>query len=164
MRRDYGEDLLPGINSHPRLLILLWIEFQVNSLEYTGEAGLAKDGKERSKEELFCLQETLDRRHYWILGQLADGGQITRQQVQEKFGHSVRTAKRMLRVLTSCGLIQFDRAQAPGHYRLCGRTSDVNQILEQARECSVVSDSSRADLIQSRHTPPAAPSVRSVWR
>ena len=63
----------------------------------------------------------LDDRHHWILAQINNGVKVTRRQVMEKFGYSVRHAKRILRTLTSRGLIRFERDPRPGHYMLCDK-------------------------------------------
>ena len=66
-------------------------------------------------------QEPLTDRHYWILTQLGQGVKLTRKQVMEKFGYSVRHSKRILAAMTGRGLIEFQRAPRPGHYVLCDR-------------------------------------------
>ena len=71
-------------------------------------------------------QEPLTDRHYWILTQLGQGVKLTRKQVMEKFGYSVRHAKRILGTLTERCLIEFQRAPRPGHYVLCTRASRRN--------------------------------------
>lgn len=60
----------------------------------------------------------LSERQHWVLAQLAAGGQVTRQAVEQQFGISERTAKRELGELCDVGTIEFDRSEQPGHYRL----------------------------------------------
>jgi len=60
----------------------------------------------------------LSERQRWILAQLGSGQKMTRRDVEEQFGIATRTAKRILGELADAGLIEFDRAEYPGFYRL----------------------------------------------
>ena len=50
--------------------------------------------------------------------QLAADVKLTRRDVEQEFGISKRTAKRVLGELSECGTIEFDRTSHPGFYRL----------------------------------------------
>jgi hypothetical protein len=50
--------------------------------------------------------------------QIEHGTQVTRQAVEQQFGISERTAKRELGELCDWGMIEFDRSEQPGSYRL----------------------------------------------
>jgi DNA-binding GntR family transcriptional regulator len=52
------------------------------------------------------------------LTQLASGVKLTRRAIQEQFNVSDRTAKRYLGELAEAELIEFDRSEHPGFYRL----------------------------------------------
>jgi hypothetical protein len=69
-------------------------------------------------------QEPLTNHHYWILTQLGQGVKLTRKQVMEEFGYSVRHTKRILAVLRKRSLIEFQRAPKPGHYVVCNRNGN----------------------------------------
>jgi predicted HTH transcriptional regulator len=63
-------------------------------------------------------ESQLSDRQKWVLSQLAAGGQVTRQTVEQQFGISERTAKRELGELVDAGLVRFDRRKSPGFYQL----------------------------------------------
>ena len=60
----------------------------------------------------------LGDKHRWVMARLAENGALTRRQVEQAFGISDRTAKRVLGELSDAGLIEFDRTTHPGFYRL----------------------------------------------
>lgn len=62
--------------------------------------------------------ERFGQRQRWVLAQLASGVKLTRRAVQEQFNVSDRTAKRYLGELVEADLIEFDRSEHPGFYRL----------------------------------------------
>ncbi len=64
----------------------------------------------------------MNTRQRWVMAQLATGVRLTRRDFQDQFRISERTAKRDLGVLVDAGMIEFDRTEAPGHYRLTGST------------------------------------------
>jgi hypothetical protein len=68
-------------------------------------------------------QDPLNDRHCWILTQLGQGVKLTRKQVMDEFGYSVRHSKRLLGALTARGLIRYESTPRPGYYVLCGKTS-----------------------------------------
>jgi len=57
-------------------------------------------------------------RQRWVLAQLASGVKLTRRDVEREFDVGPRTAKRELGELSEAGMIEFDRGEYPGHYRL----------------------------------------------
>lgn len=57
-------------------------------------------------------------RQRWVLAQLAGEVRLTRRDVEKQFGISTRTAKRELGELVAAGMIQYDRSESPGCYRL----------------------------------------------
>jgi len=58
----------------------------------------------------------LNGRQKWIVQQIEAGENVTRSQVEEKFGVSDKTAKRDLAQLVSKMMIQYVRKPHPGHY------------------------------------------------
>lgn len=52
------------------------------------------------------------------MAELATGRQLTRRDIEQEFGISERTAKRVLGELSDVGLIEFDRTTRRGCYRL----------------------------------------------
>ncbi len=60
----------------------------------------------------------LDNKHRWVMARLASEGKLIRREVEQQFGISDRTAKRVLGELSEAGLIEFDRTTHPGFYRL----------------------------------------------
>ena len=62
--------------------------------------------------------EPLNDRHYWVLSQLAQDIKLTKHHVMAHYGHSERTAKRILSSLTKRGLIEFCPDPRPGFYKL----------------------------------------------
>jgi len=60
----------------------------------------------------------LSDKQRWVMVQLASEGKLTRRDVEQEFGISDRTAKRVLGELCDAGLIAFDRTTHPGYYRL----------------------------------------------
>ncbi len=60
----------------------------------------------------------LSDRQQWILEQLRNGAKLTRRQIEQQFGISVRTAKRDIGELVEAGMAVFDRAASPGIYRV----------------------------------------------
>jgi hypothetical protein len=63
--------------------------------------------------------EPLNDRHYWVLGQLAQGVKLTKHHVMAQYAFSERSAKRILSALTKRGLIEFCPDPRPGFYKLC---------------------------------------------
>lgn len=59
----------------------------------------------------------LCEKQQWVLARLSAEGKVTRRQVEEQFGVSIRTAKRVISELVDAGLIEFDRSEHPGVYR-----------------------------------------------
>jgi hypothetical protein len=60
----------------------------------------------------------LNEKQRRIMARLAADGQVTRRDLEQEFGISVRTAKRLLGEMSDAGLIEFDRSSHPGFYRL----------------------------------------------
>jgi hypothetical protein len=60
----------------------------------------------------------LTDRQYWILDQLREGVELTRQMVEKQFGIGDKQAKRTLTALTNRSMIKFVRKPRPGHYVL----------------------------------------------
>ena len=54
----------------------------------------------------------------WVLAQLAADVKLIRRDVEQQFGISERTARRVLGELSEARLIEFDRTSHPGFYRL----------------------------------------------
>lgn len=63
----------------------------------------------------------LSDRQHWVLEQLRGGLQLTREQVEKRFGIGPKTAKRDLADAAKRGLVEFVRTPRPGHYRLATR-------------------------------------------
>ncbi len=63
----------------------------------------------------------LSDRQHWVLEQLREGVELTRDQVEKQFGIGPKTAKRDLTDVAKRGLIEFARTPRPGHYRLATR-------------------------------------------
>ena len=62
----------------------------------------------------------LTDREHWILDQLRDGVELTRNMVEKQFEIGEKQAKRVLNPLVQRGLIKFVRRPRPGYYaRLC---------------------------------------------
>lgn len=57
-------------------------------------------------------------RQRWVLAELASGVKLTRRDVQREFDIGQRTAKRELGELSEAGMVEFDRGEYPGYYRL----------------------------------------------
>ena len=82
----------------------------------TGEAsGVGRQGEKKAGA---APTLRLNDKQRWVMGRLASDGKLTRRAVQEEFGISDRTAKRVLGELSDAGLIDFDRTEHPGFYRL----------------------------------------------
>ncbi|MEX0643118.1 MAG: response regulator [Pirellulales bacterium] len=62
--------------------------------------------------------ERFGERQRWVLDQLASDVKLTRRDIQEQFDVSDRTAKRDLAELSEANLIEYDRSEHPGFYRL----------------------------------------------
>lgn len=60
----------------------------------------------------------LDDKQRWVIARLASNGSLTRQDVENEFNISGRTAKRVLGEMSNASIIEFDRATHPGCYRL----------------------------------------------
>jgi DNA-binding response OmpR family regulator len=60
----------------------------------------------------------LSDKQRWVMAQLAADRKLTRRDVEQEFGISERTAKRVLGELSNAGLIWFDSTLHPGYYRL----------------------------------------------
>lgn len=60
----------------------------------------------------------LNNKHRWVMTRLAGNDKLTRREIEQQFNISDRTAKRVLGDLTDAGLIEFDRSDYPGCYRL----------------------------------------------
>jgi len=105
------------------LRILDWMERELTQPQPRDESQAAATKSKAAVMAPPALEDRppLDERHYWILSQLDEGVKLTRRQVMEKFGYSVRHAKRILRTLTSRGLIRFEREPRPGRYTLCDK-------------------------------------------
>jgi len=60
----------------------------------------------------------LNDKQRWVMSRLASDGTLTRRDVEQEFGISDRTAKRVLGEMSDAGLIEFDRTTHPGFYKL----------------------------------------------
>jgi len=81
-----------------------------------GQADTA--GKTTSKASGTKPPLTLNDKQRWAMARLASDGKLTRRDVEQEFGVSDRTAKRVLGEMSDAGLIEFDRTTHPGYYRL----------------------------------------------
>ncbi|MCK4661184.1 MAG: response regulator transcription factor [Phycisphaerae bacterium] len=75
-----------------------------------GKSAHAKQGGEPAQQ--------FSEKQRWVLAQLASEVKLTRRDVEMEFGISERTAKRVLGELSRAGMIEFDRSESPGFYRL----------------------------------------------
>lgn len=92
----------------------------VEQYDEVGTLAADDNGTAKSLPASQCVpsQPQLSERQQWVLTHLAAGAQITRQAVEQQFGISERTAKRELGELCDLGIIEFDRGEQPGCYRL----------------------------------------------
>ncbi len=90
----------------------------VEQFDETGT--LSGDGSPQSLPARQCApsEAEFSERQQWVLSQLTAARQITRQDLEQQFGISERTAKRELSELCEVGIIEFDRSEQPGRYRL----------------------------------------------
>ncbi|MFA7237209.1 MAG: hypothetical protein WC058_10115, partial [Phycisphaeraceae bacterium] len=105
------------------------IESQLDGAESTHHSNPQRKGRTTNVTESILAegQEPLADRHYWILGQLSRDVKLTRKQVMEEFGYSIRHAKRVLRTLTERDMIQFQPGPKPGYYVLGPRSHGQNE-------------------------------------
>ena len=75
-------------------------------------------GNGRSKTTGGKPKLALNDKQRWVMARLASDGKLIRRDVEQEFGISDRTAKRVLGELSDAGLIEFDRTTHPGFYRL----------------------------------------------
>jgi predicted HTH transcriptional regulator len=80
----------------------------------TGRSSVKAEPGEVSAKPALRLCE----KQRWVLARLAAEAKVTRREVEAEFGISIRTAKRVLGELSDAGLIEFDRTEHPGYYRL----------------------------------------------
>jgi len=116
--------------------ILDWIEAELDCAEPAEDTAPSPDISmaNPARSALPADQEPLTDRHHWVLEQLRLGLRLTRKQVMARFGLSARHTKRILGSLTDRGLIEFQRAPRPGHYRLRVKASRRNQSSGRAIE------------------------------
>ena len=75
-------------------------------------------GKQASKPDNADPALRLSDKQRWVMAQLAADVRLTRRDVEQEFGISERTAKRVLGELAEAEMIEFDRSEHPGCYRL----------------------------------------------
>jgi len=92
-----------------------WIVVEVYDEVGTLAGQAAKAGVAKAAAESALR---LCEKQRWVMARLAAEGKVTRREVEEQFGVSIRTAKRIIGELVEAGLIEFDRSEHPGCYRL----------------------------------------------
>lgn len=95
------------------LYMLDWMETELDRMDEPPKPAKKSKTTGRSNPD-----DRLNDRHHWIMDQLRDGVQLTRDMVMEHFQLGDRQAKRELTTLTNRGLIDFERVPKPGHYVL----------------------------------------------
>jgi hypothetical protein len=95
------------------LYMLDWMETELDRMDDPPKPPKKSKTTGRSNPD-----DRLNDRHHWIMDQLRDGVQLTRDMVMEHFQLGDRQAKRELTTLTNRGLIDFERMPRPGHYVL----------------------------------------------
>ena len=95
------------------LYMLDWMETELDRMDEPPKPPKKSKTTGRSNPD-----ERLNDRHHWIMDQLRDGVQLTRDMVMEHFQLGEKQAKRELATLTNRGLIDFERMPRPGHYVL----------------------------------------------
>ncbi|MFP4106125.1 MAG: hypothetical protein ACLFVU_08545 [Phycisphaerae bacterium] len=95
------------------LYMLDWMETELDRMDEPPKPPKKSKTTGRSNPD-----DRLNDRHHWIMDQLRDGVQLTRDMVMEHFQLGDRQAKRELTTLTNRGLIDFERMPRPGHYVL----------------------------------------------
>jgi len=107
-----------------------WIEIEEH--DTAGDAGSdagpmqghgpAMTPREKHNGPASKTDDPLTDRQHWILRELEDGVELTRQMVETHFRISKKQAKRELSGLSKQSLIEFMRRPRPGHYVLCERS------------------------------------------
>ena len=95
------------------LYMLDWMETELDRMDEPSKPPKKAKTTGRSNPD-----DRLNDRHHWIMDQLRDGVQLTRDMVMDHFQLGEKQAKRELRTLTNRGLIDFERMPRPGHYVL----------------------------------------------
>ena len=95
------------------LYMLDWMETELDRMDEPPKPTKKSKTTGRSNPD-----DRLNDRHHWIMDQLRDGVQLTRDMVMEHFQLGEKQAKRELATLTNRGLIDFERMPKPGHYVL----------------------------------------------
>jgi hypothetical protein len=75
-------------------------------------------GKKVSKHPIAKPALRLSEKQRWVLAQLASDVKLPRRDIEQRFGISERTVKRVLGELSDVGMIGFDRSKYPGFCRL----------------------------------------------
>ena len=92
------------------LYMLDWMETELDRMDEPPKPPKKSKTTGRSNPD-----DRLNDRHHWIMDQLRDGVQLTRDMVMEHFQLGEKQAKRELATLTNRGLIDFERTPRPGH-------------------------------------------------
>ena len=115
--KDCGQEDIIG-NDEQGYHLRDWLIVEVYDEAGTLVGGTNSAGKKVSRQQKAEPALRLSKKQRWVMARLAADVKLTRRDVEQEFGISERTAKRVLGELSDAGMIEFDRSEYPGYYRL----------------------------------------------